>query len=47
MHPFTRDLLADWRRWTVGERITACLLAILFLTAGPIGLVVATVGGSI
>ncbi len=47
VHPFIRDLLADWRRWTVGERITACLLAILFLTATPIGLVVATVGASI
>ncbi len=46
-HPFTRDLLADWRRWTVGERITACLLAVVFLTAGPIGLVVAMVGSSI
>jgi hypothetical protein len=47
VRPFARDLLADWRRWTVGERITACLLAVLFLAAGPIGLVVATVGASI
>jgi hypothetical protein len=46
VHPFARDLLADWRRWTVGERITACLLAVLFLTAGPIGVVVAAVGAS-
>ena len=46
-HPFTRDLLADWRRWSVGERIATCLLAALFLTAGPVGLVVATVGASI
>jgi hypothetical protein len=47
VHPFTRDLLADWRRWTIGECITAGLLAVLFLSAGPIGLVLATVGPSI
>ena len=43
----TRDLIADWQAWMVGERIAACLLAALLVAAGPIGLIVTTVGASI
>jgi hypothetical protein len=31
-----RDFLADWRRWTVGERIAASLFAVGAVTLLPI-----------
>ena len=30
-----RDACADWRRWSLGERLAACALAILLGAGGP------------
>lgn len=30
-----RDLLADWKRWTQGEKIAVIAAAILIVLAGP------------
>lgn len=35
-----RDVRADWRRWSAGERLAACTLAALLSAGGPIFLVV-------
>jgi hypothetical protein len=40
-----RDARADWRRWSAGERIAACALAILLGAGGPAILVVLALPG--
>jgi hypothetical protein len=35
-----RDARADWRRWSIGERIAACTVAALLGAGGPVFLVV-------
>ena len=40
-----RDARADWRRWSVGERIAACVLAILLGAGGPAIFVVLALPG--
>jgi hypothetical protein len=40
-----RDARADWRRWSVAERIAACALGILLGAGGPAIFVVLALPG--
>ena len=38
-----RDFIADWKKWSRGERVLAILMALL-MAALPLGLALASVG---
>jgi hypothetical protein len=40
-----RDVCADWRRWSVGERVAASVLGILLGAGGPAIFVVLALPG--
>jgi hypothetical protein len=42
-----RDVRADWRRWSAGERIAACGLAALLGAGTPVSLIVLVLLGPI